>query len=389
MRRAASGSPAAAPPPFEDSGPPGSSFDTPENAMDDQASSKKSPLTNKVTKVVTLYHPRTWKEKGLRWTAGLFLITYLVVVVVLGLFWSRTPDTFGVREVALGFVNDDSSKLVPGVATTAAALRIAETLLDKPGGYLSNDISPPGVFLDNIPNWEFGALTGLRDLSNALRNDFSRAQSQSIEDTDLAIAQPQFNYNSDSWILPSTESEYQKGVDALYGYLRRLYDDKATDGQFFARADNLTVYLEVVEKRLGSLAQRLSYAVGQDRLNTDLAGDPSARQSTPVPDQAETKTPWLQIDDVFFEARGYTWALLHILEAMEIDFEPVLADKNAVVSVEHITRELKNTQNTIWTPMILNGTGFGPMANHSLVMASYISRVSAAIADLRSLLQRG
>lgn len=357
--------------------------------MDDQASSKKSALTNKVTKAVTLYHPRTWKEKGLRWTAGLFLITYLVVVVVLGLFWSRTPDTFDVREVALGFVNDDSSKLVPGVATTVAALRIAETLLDKPGGYLSNDISPPGVFLDNIPNWEFGALTGLRDLSNALRNDFSRAQSQSIEDTDLAIAQPQFNYNSDSWILPSTESEYHKGVDALYGYLRRLYDDKATDAQFFARADNLTVYLEVVEKRLGSLAQRLSYAVGQDRLNTDLAGDPSARQSTPVPDQAETKTPWLQIDDVFFEARGYTWALLHILEAMEIDFEPVLADKNAVVSVEQITRELKNTQNTIWTPMILNGTGFGPMANHSLVMASYISRVSAAIGDLRSLLQRG
>jgi len=74
---------------------------------------------------------------------------------------------------------------------------------------------------------------------------------------------------------------------------------------------------------------------------------------------------------------------------MEIDFEPVLKDKNAVVSLEQITRELKNTQNFIWSPMILNGTGFGPMANHSLVMASYISRVNAAITDLRSLLQKG
>jgi hypothetical protein len=39
--------------------------------------------------------------------------------------------------------------------------------------------------------------------------------------------------------------------------------------------------------------------------------------------------------------------------------------------------------------MILNGTGFGPMANHSLIMASYISRANAAIIDLRSLLERG
>ncbi|HYN76212.1 MAG TPA: DUF2333 family protein, partial [Lamprocystis sp. (in: g-proteobacteria)] len=105
--------------------------------------------------------------------------------------------------------------------------------------------------------------------------------------------------------------------------------------------------------------------------------------------QEHTKTPWTQIDDVFFEARGYTWALLNTLRAIEVDFEPVLKDKNALVSLQQINRELANTQNTIWSPVILNGTGFGPMANHSLVMASYISRANAAIGDLRSLLQKG
>jgi hypothetical protein len=119
------------------------------------------------------------------------------------------------------------------------------------------------------------------------------------------------------------------------------------------------------------------------RLATALAGDPSAVSRRRFPTQTQTKTPWLKIDDIFFEARGYTWALLHQLQAMEIDFAPVLEDKNAVVSLEQITRELRNTQNTIWSPLILNGTGFGPMANHSLVMASYISRVNAAITDLR------
>jgi hypothetical protein len=39
--------------------------------------------------------------------------------------------------------------------------------------------------------------------------------------------------------------------------------------------------------------------------------------------------------------------------------------------------------------MILNGTGFEPMSNHSLVMASYISRANAAIIDLRRRLIEG
>ena len=39
--------------------------------------------------------------------------------------------------------------------------------------------------------------------------------------------------------------------------------------------------------------------------------------------------------------------------------------------------------------MVLNGDGFGLVANHSLVMASYISRANAAIIDLRNLLQQG
>jgi hypothetical protein len=357
--------------------------------MNADTSSKKEVLTKKVAKVATYYHPRTWKEKGIWWTGGLFLITYLIVVVIMGIYWSRSPGTYDVRERALSLVSYDESQLVTGSATTATAIRIGETLLDKPGGYLTNDVSPPGVFLDNIPNWEFGALTAWRDLLSALRNDFSRSQSQSVENKDLEIAQPQSNYQSDSWILPSSESEYRKGIDAIYRYHEGLADTGVVHAQFYARADNLAGYLDVVSKRLGSLAQRLSFAVGQAHLDDPMAGEPEASQSTPFSTQARTKTPWMKIDDIFFEARGYSWALLHVLEAMAIDFASVLEDKGAAVSLEQITRELKNTQNTIWSPLILNGTGYGPMANHSLVSASYVSRVNAAVTDLSTLLQEG
>jgi hypothetical protein len=57
--------------------------------------------------------------------------------------------------------------------------------------------------------------------------------------------------------------------------------------------------------------------------------------------------------------------------------------------LRQIIRELEPTQQTIWSPVILNGTGLGIWANHSLVMASYISRVNAAIIDMRDLLTQG
>ena len=63
--------------------------------------------------------------------------------------------------------------------------------------------------------------------------------------------------------------------------------------------------------------------------------------------------------------------------------------KNALVSLQHIIRELEPTQETLWSPIILNGSGLGLVANHSLVMGSHISRANAAIIDLRRLLEDG
>jgi hypothetical protein len=178
-------------------------------------------------------------------------------------------------------------------------------------------------------------------------------------------------------------------MEYLESYLTRLSDPAQSDAQFYARADNLGEWFGLVEKRLGSLSQRLSASVGQQRLNTDLAGDSAARQSTAAPHDMEIKTPWLEIDDVFYEARGSTWALIHFLKAMETDFHEVLRKKNALVSFRQIIRELESTQEPLHAPMIMNGAKYGAFANHSLVMANYISRANAAIMDLRILLQQG
>lgn len=341
------------------------------------------------TRLTTLYHPKTLRARGLNWSLGLVLVTLAIVMTVVAWIWSREPDLFEPRMVALEMLHDSKQKLVTGQVTTGALIRAAETLLDKPGGYLSNDITPPSVFLDNMPNWEFGALVQVRDLARTLRNDMSRSQSQSTEDPDLAVAEPHFNFDNDSWLFPPSERKYRSGITALRRYFDRLSDPARSGTQFYARADNLRDWLATVEKRLGSLSQRLSASVGQIRVNTNLAGEPGATQATPEPVAMVVKTPWIEIDDVFFEARGSTWALIHFLRAVEIDFAEVLQKKAALISLRQIIRELEASQEPLWSPMVLNGSGFGLVTNHSLVMASYISRAHAAVIDLRNLLSQG
>lgn len=320
--------------------------------------------------------------------AALFGV-YVLVVLVLGLYWSIAPSEFDVMENARRYASVDAAEPVTGTATTGALITVVDTLLSKPGGFLSNDHFPPGLYLDNMPNWEYGALIQSRDLARAMREFFSRSQSQSREDPDLAVAEPRLNFQSDSWLLPASETKYREAIRFTEAYLERLVDPAVSDAQFYARADNLREWLAVINTRLGSLSQRLSASVGQRRVNTDLAGDESASQSTAAPSELEVRTPWSEIDDVFYESRGAAWALIHFLKAAEVDFADVLAKKNAQISLRQIIRELEATQEFVWSPMILNGTGFGFVANHSLVMASYISRANAAIIDLRDLLAQG
>lgn len=330
-------------------------------------------------------------RKRLPWFSTLGVLIGLLALVLLGLmwWWDYEPASLDVQREAERRAKAVSQPVVVGSVTTATLIATMETLLDKRGGYLSNDLLPPGRFMDNVPNWEFGALTASRDLSRFLRNDFSRSQTQSTEDKDLMEAEPLLSSPNDRWLFPSSESQYRKAASYLNSYLVRLADSDHSDAQFYARADNLSDYLQVASSRLGSLSQRLSASVGQLRLDTDLAGDRNAQQSTPGPGARVVQTPWNQIDDVFYEARGYTWALLQQLHAMQRDFEPVLRDKNAQVSLQQVVRELEEAQKDLGSPVVLNGTPFGFFANHSLVMANYVSRANAAILDLRKLLERG
>jgi len=322
------------------------------------------------------------KSKIIAGIAAVGIIFYATSV-----YWSVEPDNFSPAQ-ATETLTKNNADIAVGSYMTATLIKTIQTLDDKNGGYLSNSVLPPAIFMDNMPSWEYGLLEQSRDLMLVLRRDLSRSQTQSTENKDLQKAHGALNVEHTRLFPTNANSEYKKTIAELEVYFGKLSDSQS-DAQFYARADNLAEWFKQVEKRLGSLSQRLSASVGQYRMNTDLSGDTAAEQSTFTPSGSTVKTAWLDIDNVFWEARGSSWALYHYLKAARLDFKSVLEKKNALASVDQIILELEASLQPVGSPMILNGAGFGIFANHSLVMANYLSRANAAVIDLRRLLQQG
>lgn len=340
--------------------------------------------------------PPNTQYKGVLWTLGVIGALVSVLLLALAIWWSQEPDPFNVYDEAMERTKQTNTTEIPvGYVYANTLAHIAEVLMHKPGGYITNDAAPPGVFMDNMPSWELGALVILRDATTALRNHFARDQSQSAEDPDLAIAEPYFYYERNSWALPSTEAEYQKGIDSLHNYMIRLQKPAGKKpARFYSRADNLWQYVEVVIKRLGGLSTRLSASSEHTyirEMTVQLTENPEAQKlrSEHVTTEPLTRTTWLEVDDIFWEARGASWALLHILKAIEHDFRAILIDKRAMNTVDIMIRALENSLQPIMSPMILNGSGYGLFANYSLTMANYIARANAAALDLRDVMNRG
>ncbi|MDO4777004.1 MAG: DUF2333 family protein [Cardiobacteriaceae bacterium] len=334
-------------------------------------------------KIVGFYSPSAWKAHGWLWRGALVVGTLVALVLATMWWWNEEAPLFDVNEAAVAYL-DEGTQPVVGSTVAGTTAKIIDTLLHKRGGYLRNDKASPAVFMDNIPEWEYGVITLLRGTTQALRNDFSRSQSQSVQAKMLESADNQMRIDSKSWMFPSTESAYEGAQADIIAYARELTDANPNNAQFFARADNLTNYLELVSKNLGDIAQQLSASVGDVIVNAE-----SDAQAKEAPSSRVERTPWLQIDNHFYFARGYSWALLHELKAIRVDFHATLERKNALAPLDQIIGELEKTQKPVFSPVILNGRGFGFTANHSLVMASYISRVNAAIIDLQQLLRNG
>ncbi|WP_110693259.1 DUF2333 family protein [Salinicola halophyticus] len=356
------------------------------------------------------------------------VVIYLLACIVLGIWWSWTPsptDPKQAVEQQRGFPQsvdtrggDEPQSPAPGETLLASNIAIIDTLLDKSGGYLRNDVMPPGLWLDNMPNWEKGVTQQVHDAVASLGSALD------VGSAPLGEANDELSGDLDSWRWPASENVLRSARNNLGEAFTALENasgqhganqgasNQATSGQGSSGqgasdqgtsdqsasgqdssdqggsgqdssgqgavadtaspdapdASALREWLAQVEKRLQTQTQQLAANVGQ----------------SPSGDQQNDSTPWLRIDDVFFEARGATWALAQLMRAARIDYADAIEDSGAGADFDQLIAELESSQGRVWSPVILNGSGFGLFANHSLMMANYTVRASQLVEKIRN-----
>lgn len=309
---------------------------------------------------------------GRRWgrITGWTLVVLLVLDVVLGCYWSREPEPLEPAAVEAP---------VEGQVLGQALVDVTSTLWEKPGGYLSNDILPHRLWLVRMPAWEQGVLGVSRDLTRVLEQVMGHPKDAESPDKYLSRARTQLHFDAHSWAMPNSRREFERGVRALAAWIERLETGEAV---FHKDAAALNAWLYSVQARLDEHTLRLSRQVGQPQGHARAErrrGDHGRRMQEPEERRAAD----------FHETRGSAWALLHLLRAAQSEFTDVLAEKpGARRALRELIIELEATQAPVRSPMVLNGSGFGILANHSMVMAGHASRAHAAAGRARAALAR-
>lgn len=331
----------------------------------------------------------------LRVCLGLFIIG-----TAISLYWARIPQTFDVTEMArtkaVEYGHRELDEPLPrGYRTVASIVFMAEQLMKKPGGYQSNGISPMTRVPDNMRNWEYGAVVQLRVMVQGLRFELSRAGQQSQEHVELREAETRFNFNHDKIVLPSTEKQYKEGIKFLKQYLDAM-SAATTEGTYFSsRQDQVIRWLDRQKIMLGDYAARLQNNVGEVTFDTgvmtaELPPDiEMAAADTPKKSDHNDINTFRERDDVFYQVRGGVYVMYHTMLAMRKDCEQLLNDSQAMGIMNRIVNELESACKPMGSPMVLNGSEFGMIQNHSLVLGAHVAKAHLAVQELQKQISGG
>ena len=334
-----------------------------------------------------------------KWRVIAAVVSPVVFCMLIGasvLYYSQQPREFdlqtAISEKGIRMGHFESLDTAPaGYLTAAVAADIVSRILEKPGGYMGNDISPLSVFMDNTPSWEKGALGISRDYVAALRNHFARGGTQSKESPLLAEAEIALSFDSGRWAIPSSESAYREAVAKIDQFTSLMTSSNNLHTAIYRRPDNLNGWLSIVENRLGDHVLRLRSSIGKTTLGpylseleaANIGAEGSGSQIITI------RTPGGEIDNVFYEARGASWALLHFFKAVRHDFQAVISEKGAEEAMHRIISELSACQRPMKSPIVLNGEEFGFLPNHSLILSAHLAKALLGIKDLRTIIDQG
>ena len=214
----------------------------------------------------------------------------------------------------------------------------------------------PAYILDNMPNFQTGIITAVKDITGTLRYLKHNTENQN---KDIKAAYKLLNYAPNVWIMsrkgkfnlaPSSNSQYRKAGNELRKFMR--------DGIYKPDIDDLRLLLQKISTKLQKLTLD---SENYQQENTSLWFDGGA-------------------DDLFYMHKGYAFALWQISNTLCRDYKDLIIENNLYEDWIRMSASLQKAAE--YSPSIIrNGkidSAFTP--NHLLMQNYYLLRsISAAL----------
>jgi Uncharacterized protein conserved in bacteria (DUF2333) len=229
----------------------------------------------------------------------------------------------------------------------------------------------PTAWLDNMPAFQRGLVSGSRQVVLEMRDHVGRTRGSGQTDASLELAYSTLSYPPDYWwmgtqwpfLRASSETSYREAIDAL-----RTYNDRLSrkDALFERRSDSLYAALDRVALGLGAASATLDKQV-----------------STHSKGWFDSKA-----DDRFYEVKGQAYASYLILAGLREDYAVLLRQRELQNIWAEMMRSLQELI-AIDPLYVSNGEPGGLLIkNHLTEQGFYLLRVRTQLREITSVLEK-
>ncbi len=288
-------------------------------------------------------------------------VVYLVNETYTALDPTRFPLSSSRVERLLAALPADPTEPQKGATLALAMVNRLEEELDSRLGWSVNDLwLSPTRWLDNRANRQRGVIFATRMLTAFFATHLAKYGTVDAENEWLKEArEKRFAFTEDSWWLPSSESEFRKGIDLVRRYTNGLRDGKSV---YNVRTDdvyNLLVYIlgpQFLDQPLGLLVQ------------------------------ATEQVPYTELDDRIYYTQGVVLVLRDFLHAFARLY-PWIGEKGGGENLKIAFQEMERIC-TFDPLVVLRGRHDSIMADHRGKMASYLISMRERLNDLAQSIRR-
>lgn len=311
-------------------------------------------------------------RKALKWLVIVLLALLLLWPLTFGMVWladqtytwldpTRFPFSESKIHPVLKAVPRDASEVQKGTALSRALTNRLEEELDSTFGWSVNDLwVSPTRWLDNRANRQHGVIFATRMLASFYATNLGKYGAVDAENEWLKEARERrFAFSEDSWWLPSSESEFRKGIE-----LHRRYEAAVKEGKavFNMRSDNIYNLLmfilshQFIDQPLGLLVQ------------------------------ATEDVPYTELDDRIYYTQGVILVLRDFLGALA-QLYPLVREKGAEENIRIAFRDMERV--CTFDPLIvMRGAHDSIMADHRGKVASYVISIRERLNDVAQSISR-